>query len=47
LGYDFAMVCAGEIMATTLEQIASFLDNRGWFYEVDKEARKRRGMYPS
>jgi dTDP-4-dehydrorhamnose 3,5-epimerase-like enzyme len=34
-------------MATTLEQIASFLDNRGWFYEVDKEARKRRGMYPS
>jgi len=32
------MVCAGEIMATTLEQIASFLDNRGWFYEVDKEA---------
>ena len=38
MGYDFAMVCAGEIMATTLEQIASFLDNRGWFYEVDKEA---------
>ncbi len=25
-------------MATTVEQIASFLDNRGWFYEVDEKS---------
>jgi len=27
-------------MATTVEQIATFLDNRGWFYEIDEQAQR-------
>jgi hypothetical protein len=30
----------GEVMAVTVEEIAVFLDNRGWIYEIDPDSQR-------